>query len=59
MKWYKRKGLWFDLGLERFGALLCFAGGIAVLSGLIAEMVIAAAVLSLIALIAAGGDVSI
>ena len=59
MKWFKKKGLWFSLGFEILCGLICFAGGLAVIMGFVVETVIAAAVLAVIGIIAAGGDISV
>ena len=58
MKWFKKKGLWFSMGLEVLCGLVCLLGGLAVIMGFIVEAVVGVAVLGVIALIAAGGDIS-
>jgi hypothetical protein len=59
MKWFKKKGLCFSLGLEILAGVICFAGSIAVIAGYIVEAVIGAVILAAIGIFAAGGDVSV
>jgi hypothetical protein len=59
MKWWKKKGVWFSLGFELLGALVCLAGGVALLFGYIIHVIVAVVVLGIIAIFASGGDISI
>jgi hypothetical protein len=59
MKWFKKKGLWFSVGVELICAVLGLAAGIAAIAGFVTVAVITAAGLVLGLLFAAGGDISV
>ena len=59
MKWFKKKGLWFSVGAEVIMALLCFGAAIAAIAGFLAYAVGTVAVLVVVGIIAAGGDISV
>jgi hypothetical protein len=59
MKWFKKKGLWFSVGFEVLCGIVGLVVGIAAIAGFILEAVIGAAVLTIVAIIAAGGDISV
>jgi hypothetical protein len=59
MKWFKKKGLWFSVGVEVILATLGLVVGIAAIAGFAVAAVSTAAVLVVGAIIAAGGDISV
>jgi hypothetical protein len=58
MKWFKKKGLWFSVGVELICAVLGLAAGIAAIAGFVTFAVATVAVLVLGVIFAAGGDIS-
>jgi hypothetical protein len=59
MKWFKKKGLCFNVGLEVLCGIICLVGALAAVMGYVFEAIIGAAVVGVIGIFAAGGDVSI
>jgi hypothetical protein len=59
MKWFKKKGFWFSVGLEVIMGVLCFAAAIAAIAGLVAYAVATVAIVVVAAIFAAGGDISV
>ena len=59
MKWFKRKGLWFSIGVELIFAAIGLVAGIAAIAGFVTVAVITAAVLVLGVIFSAGGDISV
>lgn len=59
MKWFKKKGLWFSVGLEVIMGVLCLAAGIAAIAGFLAYAVATVAVVVVAAIFASGGDISV
>jgi hypothetical protein len=59
MKWYKKKGLWFSVGVELICAVLGLVAGIAAIAGFAMFAVITCGVLVFGLLFASGADVSV